>query len=197
MHEAFLVRHWHWKGASKAVVPHRPLRGNSKDVFKRHCYCTYRQWGRISKDILLYTDHWRGIDISKENVLHWPLRGKIKGQWYTLSTEGQSQRTNTHWSLSGNLKGCCYMYTLTFDGGSQKMLLHINNKRKSRMLIQILKGDLTHENMNIGDGSQQVNLCTHTQVACFWVLTSWPLGVRVGHWTSVYSADWLQMSQPS
>lgn len=59
------------------------------------------------------------------------------------------------------------MYTLTFDGGSQKMLLHINNKRKSRMLIQILKGDLTHENMNIGDGSQQVNLCTHTQVACF------------------------------
>lgn len=143
-------------------------------------------------------------------IIHWSLKrdlkgkcvtltieGKLKGQWYTFSTEGQSQRTNTHWSLSGNLKGCCYMYTLTFDGGSQKMLLHINNKRKSRMLIQILRGDLTHENINIGDGSQQVNLCTHTQVPCFWVLTSWPLGVRVGHWTSVYSADWLQMSQPS
>lgn len=142
MHEAFLVRHWHWKGASKAVVPHGPLRGNSKDVFKGHCYCTHWQWGRISKDILLHTDHWRGI--SKENVLHWPLRGKLKGQWYTLSTEGQSQRTNTHWQLSGNFKGCCYMYTLTFDGGSQKMLLHINNKRKSRILIQILRGDLTH-----------------------------------------------------
>lgn len=95
-----------------------------------------------SQRTLLHTDHWRGI--SKENVLHWPLRGKLKGQWYTLSTEGQSQRTNTHWSLSGNLKGCCYMYTLTFDGGSQKMLLHINNKRNSRMLIQILRGDLTH-----------------------------------------------------
>lgn len=148
-----------------------------------------------SQRTLLHTDHWRGF--SKENVLHWPLRGKLKGQWYTLSTKGQSQRTNTHWSLSGNLKGCCYMYTLTFDGGSQKMLLHINNQRKSRILIQILRGDLTCENINIGDGSQQVNLCTHTQVSCFWVLTSWPLGVRVGHWTSVYSADWLQMSRPS
>lgn len=73
------------------------------------------------------------------------------------------------------------MYTLTFDGGSQKMLLHINNQRKSRILIQILRGDLTCENINIGDGSQQVNLCTHTQVPCFSVLTSWPLGVRVGH----------------
>lgn len=80
----------------------------------------------------------------KEKCVTLTIEGKLKGQWYTLSTEEESRRTNTHWSLSGNLKGCCYMYTLTFDGGSQKMLLHINNKRKSGMLIQILKGDLTH-----------------------------------------------------
>lgn len=149
-----------------------------------------------SQRTLLHTDHWRGI--SKENVLHWPLRGKLKGQWYTLSTEGQSQRTNTHWSLSGNLKGCCYMYTLTFDGGSQKMLLHINNKRNSRILIQILRGDLTHffTHQHWGWVTTGKFVYSHSS-SLIWVLTSWPLGVREGHWTSVYSADWLQMSQPS
>lgn len=107
------------------VTVHTDNEGESQRTF---CYTLIIEEGSQRK--MCYTDHWE--EKSKDNDTHWALRGNLKGQ------------INTVWSLSGNLKGCCYMYTLTFDGGSQKMLLHINNKRNSRMLIQILRGDLTH-----------------------------------------------------
>lgn len=161
------------------VTVHTDNEGESQRTF---CYTLIIEEGSQRK--MCYTDHWE--EKSKDNDTHWALRGNLKGQ------------INTVWSLSGNLKGCCYMYTLTFDGGSQKILLHINNKRNSRMLIQILRGDLTHffTHQHWGWVTTGKFVYSHSS-SLIWVLTSWPLGVRVGHWTSVYSADWLQMSQPS
>lgn len=144
-------------------------------------------------------------------VTHWSLKRDLKGKCVTLTIEGKTQRTMIHiehWGAISKDK-----YTLTIEWEFQRMLLHVHTNIwwgiSKNVVTLTIRGNLgcwyrywgvilhTFLHMNIGDGSQQVNLCTHTQVPWFWVLTSWPLGVRVGHWTSVYSADWLQMSQPS
>lgn len=90
-------------------------------------------------------------------VIHWSLKRDLKGKCVTLTIEVETHRTMIHIEHWGGISKD--KYTLIIEWESQRMLLHVhtniwwgisknvvthNNKRKSRMLIQILRGDLTH-----------------------------------------------------